>query len=165
MNKLKVLIFSPIIALAVAAIAFAWTNPTANPPGGGGALYYSDGNVGIGTTGPGATLSVHGTRSSTVSTTTAVSKIGGGDVFLYTNAMNSDPWSVWMQVFNDAGSSLPLVLNPSGGNVGIGTTDPGTNKLEVVGGPIKATGGLIIETRTDDPASPVAGQIWLRTDL
>ena len=51
------------------------------------------------------------------------------------------------------------------GNVGIGTTDPGTNKLEVVGGPIKATGGLIIETRTDDPASPVAGQIWLRTDL
>ena len=51
------------------------------------------------------------------------------------------------------------------GNVGIGTTDPGTNRLEVVGGPIKATGGLIIETRTSDPASPVAGQIWLRTDF
>jgi len=51
------------------------------------------------------------------------------------------------------------------GNVGIGTTGPGANRLEVVGGPIKATGGLIIETRTSDPASPVAGQIWLRTDL
>jgi len=51
------------------------------------------------------------------------------------------------------------------GNVGIGTTGPGTNRLEVVGGPIKATGGLIIETRTSDPASPVAGQIWLRTDF
>ncbi len=50
------------------------------------------------------------------------------------------------------------------GNVGIGTTSPGTNKLEVVGGPIKATGGLIIETRTSDPASPVTGQTWLRTD-
>jgi len=51
------------------------------------------------------------------------------------------------------------------GNVGIGTTNPGTNKLEVVGGPIKATGGLIIETRTSDPSSPVTGQMWLRTDL
>ncbi len=53
----------------------------------------------------------------------------------------------------------------SDGSVGIGTTTPGTNKLEVVGGPIKATGGLIIETRTSDPASPATGQIWLRTDL
>jgi len=51
------------------------------------------------------------------------------------------------------------------GNVGIGTTNPGTNKLEVVGGPIKATGGLIIETRTSDPASPATGQIWLRIDI
>jgi len=51
------------------------------------------------------------------------------------------------------------------GNVGIGTTTPGTNKLEVQGGPIKATGGLIIETRTSNPPSPVTGQIWLRTDL
>ena len=58
-----------------------------------------------------------------------------------------------------------VIIMSTDGNVGIGTTDPGTNKLEVVGGPIKATGGLIIETRTDDPASPVAGQIWLRTDL
>ena len=50
------------------------------------------------------------------------------------------------------------------GDLGVGTTDPDT-KLEVVGGPIKATGGLIIETRTDDPASPADGQIWLRTDI
>ena len=59
-------------------------------------------------------------------------------------------------VYNDM-----VVMN----SLGVGTTDPGTNKLEVVGGPIKATGGLIIETRTSDPASPATGQIWLRTDF
>jgi len=51
----------------------------------------------------------------------------------------------------------------SAGKVGIGTANP-ASKLEVQGGPIKATGGLIIETRTSDPPSPAVGQIWLRTD-
>ena len=73
-------------------------------------------------------------------------------------------------VFGHSAGELNLSEGVNGnaifnGNVGIGTTSPGTNKLEVVGGPIKATGGLIIETRTSDPASPVTGQIWLRTDL
>jgi len=73
-----------------------------------------------------------------------------------------------LEVYGHTGTSYVLGLTVVGGganagNVGIGTTNPGTNKLEVVGGPIKATGGLIIETRTSDPASPVTGQIWLRT--
>lgn len=37
-------------------------------------------------------------------------------------------------------------------------------KAEAAEGQIKATGGLVIETRTSDPSSPVAGQLWLRTD-
>ena len=68
-------------------------------------------------------------------------------------------------------ASTKLIVTNSG-NVGIGTTNPGTNKLqvtggplEVTGGPIKATGGFIVEIRPDDPPSPVQGQIWLRTDL
>jgi len=63
------------------------------------------------------------------------------------------------------GSALVSGIIYDNGNVGIGTTNPGTNRLEVTGGPIKATGGLIIETRTSDPSSPVTGQMWLRTDL
>ncbi len=55
------------------------------------------------------------------------------------------------------------------GRVGIGTTNPGTNKLEVVGGPIKATGGLIIQTVSyqaeEDSMAKSTGQIWLRTDI
>jgi len=93
------------------------------------------GNVGIGTTGPGTKLDVWGTA-------------GANDIF---------------NVASSTGTSVLRIT--TAGNVGIGTTAPGTNRLEVVGGPIKATGGLIIETRTSDPASPVAGQIWLRTDL
>ncbi|MCK5283788.1 MAG: hypothetical protein KAK00_10390 [Nanoarchaeota archaeon] len=50
------------------------------------------------------------------------------------------------------------------GNVGIGTATPSA-KLDVQGGAVKASGGLIIETRTDDPASPETGRIWLRTDI
>jgi hypothetical protein len=50
------------------------------------------------------------------------------------------------------------------GNVGIGTTSPGA-KLDVQGGAIKATGGLIIETRTTDPTPPATGQMWLRSDI
>jgi len=48
--------------------------------------------------------------------------------------------------------------------VGIGTTDPQA-LLEVVGGVTKTTGGLVIETRTDDPASSEDGRMWLRTDI
>jgi len=40
-----------------------------------------------------------------------------------------------------------------------------TYALDVVNAPIKAEGGLIIETRTTDPSTPETGRMWLRTDL
>ncbi len=53
------------------------------------------------------------------------------------------------------------------GNIGIGTTNPGSDKLRVEGGVINAVGGLVIESRDDitgDPASPTVGRIWICTD-
>jgi hypothetical protein len=49
-------------------------------------------------------------------------------------------------------------------NVGIGTTNPGTNRLKIEGGTTETAGGLIIEKRTTNPGSPATGQMWLCTD-
>ena len=49
------------------------------------------------------------------------------------------------------------------GSVGIGTQPTAGNQLDVEGNPIKAGGGLIIETRASDPASPATGRMWLIT--
>ena len=72
-----------------------------------------------------------------------------------------------MEVVNTAGAHLSTTTTAgygfylnSAGNVGIGTTVPGAS-LEVQGGPIKATGGLIIQVLPSDPPSPVTGQLWL----
>ncbi len=43
--------------------------------------------------------------------------------------------------------------------------DLSSNGTLQASGPIKASGGLILENRTSDPVTPVTGQIWLRTDL
>jgi hypothetical protein len=82
-----------------------------------------------------------------------------GDSFQIWSYAADASWQGPMFVIYDTGTT---VLAPDHGNVGIGTgrADPAA-KLEVQGGPIKATGGLIIETRDADPANPVEGQIWL----
>jgi hypothetical protein len=55
-------------------------------------------------------------------------------------------------------------LARASGNVGVGTSNP-TAKLEVKGGVIKATDGLIIEVVSSDPTSPQEGQLWLNTSV
>ena len=104
----------------------------------------------------------------TTSEINAISPTPGKGTLIYNTdddkvyAFNGTDWVVVTSKFVDGTNTNDAVY--SSGNVGIGTSTPST-KLEVANGAIKATGGLIIETRTDDPASPEDGRLWLRTDL
>ncbi|HBW23909.1 MAG: hypothetical protein A2X28_06130 [Elusimicrobia bacterium GWA2_56_46] len=70
--------------------------------------------------------------------------------------MNVSSMTITGSDFSVGASTFVVV----GGNVGIGTLSPGA-KLDVQGGLIKASGGLVIETRAADPGTPVTGQIWV----
>lgn len=117
------------------------------------------GNVGIGTASPAAPLAVH-TSGMTVNNTPATSgtvPINPMGRFSNNRGVSLDiggqywsPWGIWLQVADTSalGSEYPLLLNPNGGNVGIGTATPGS-KLSVVGLPTYAdntaalAGGLV----------------------
>ena len=59
----------------------------------------------------------------------------------YIGVANAAPWGTWIQAQdkNNLGTSYPILLNPNGGNVGIGTTNP-TEKLHVHNGSIRTDG-------------------------
>ncbi|MBI4596789.1 MAG: hypothetical protein HY737_00115 [Candidatus Omnitrophica bacterium] len=65
-------------------------------------------------------------------------------------------------VYQELRSASNTFLATQGGNVGIGTDNP-TTKLEVRGGPVKTTGGLILQVvpAGGAPAAPEVGQMWV----
>ena len=91
----------------------------------------SDGNVGIGTATPTEQLSIF----ASVAGSPATSGTGANGNFaiessngnsLYFGSYNGSPYGCWLQVSNYANQSLtyPLILQPNGGNIGIGTASP-----------------------------------------
>jgi hypothetical protein len=99
----------------------------------------SAGNVGIGETSPKAKLNITGVSGTPAAPTAGVSagilriESSNAGVGLDIGQQPLAPYSMWMQVgntSNSTGDTYPLLLNPIGGNVGIGTTSPGA-KLEV----------------------------------
>jgi len=96
----------------------------------------TSGNLGIGTASPVARLDVFKTSSDTISRTNAVGAFGDyvslGAGLLLQQTLSS-PYGFALQAANAANSvQFPLLLNPSGGNVGIGTASP-ASKLTVSG--------------------------------
>jgi len=139
----------------------------------------SAGLVGIGLTDPDLRLHVSGsnglpaTSGSTPTGHISVRAKGtGASHGFHMGVSNAAPWSSWIQAqdANGLATNYPLLLNPNGGNVGIGTDNP-DGKLDVrgtifvngdaTGGRIFASGGNLSLTdgngrqtlRIDDPGA------------
>jgi len=86
--------------------------------------------VGIGTTSPTEKLTIFGGVASPATSGTgangnlAVESSNGNS--LYIGSYYASPYGVWLQASNYADQSLtyPIILNPRGGNIGIGTINP-----------------------------------------
>ena len=120
--------------------------------------------VGIGTTEADLRLHVNGPNalpSSSGSTSTGHltlrDKAGSATHGMFMGVSDAAPWGSWIQAqdANNLATNYPLLLNPNGGNIGIGTDNP-DEKLEVYDGNIQqynlnASGGtgLILQNYAD----------------
>jgi len=98
------------------------------------ASYFNGGNVGIGQTSPGLKLDVAGTTGAPATSGTTQTGIARFETYpssglvnvLDMGSYNSSPYGIWLQgdASNGLGTDYPLILNPNGGSVGIGTPAP-----------------------------------------
>jgi hypothetical protein len=101
---------------------------------------YELGPMGIGTASPSQKFEVKGSAGGYPATSGTVQNgifrlsQGSSNTVLDMGIAGSSPNSGWLQTTNSGGlgTNYPLLLNPNGGNVGIGTTNPGVT-LDVSG--------------------------------
>lgn len=117
------------------------------------------GTIGIGTVTPGARLTIDYSAADDSWNTAAFHNGALGPNWSHIHYGRTGDWYI-----RSAASTGTVVLQDSGGNVGIGTSNP-TAKLEVQGGAIKASGGLIVQTfaanDTTTPRPTDTGAVWL----
>jgi hypothetical protein len=107
----------------------------------------SNGNVGIGTTSPSQKLQINGVEGLPATTGTSQNALlrltpnapTNGESLDFGMRVSGSDSIGWIQAtnFGNLGTNYDIALNPNGGNVGIGTTNPAT-KLSVSGGDISA---------------------------
>ena len=109
--------------------------------------------VGIGTTAPLLNLSVVGVSGAESATATpnggiSIGPTGSNNQILTLGYLNGVGNHTWLQSRNsDQALFYPLILNPSGGNVGIGATTTPAVPLDVVGN-IRSSTGILFGTDT-----------------
>ena len=170
-NRFKEIKYRKIISVVALGVVFffigyisalAFVGPTANPPGGGGAISTNASNfVGIGTTSPlrkfhvstGGTPAVTDSNSPLVIGTAGHTGItisaGGSTNNAFINFGDDASTNIGQIIYQHASNAFNFQTNgvgdrmviDSSGNVGIGTTSPG-EKLDVVGN-IKTSGSFI----------------------
>ena len=132
----------------------------------------TNGNVGIGSTNPGAKLSVTGLTVTESAASTYyqsaqfVSPLAGGSQRLL--EVGGNQYNNYLQSYDYGSTFGHILLNPRGGNVGIGTANPGY-KLHVAGDILAEGGFLLSSGDTGWYNSTYAGGVymadatWVRT--
>ena len=118
------------------------------------------GNVGIGTTAPLAKVTSAGISGTPSTTDKGLLQVVNTDTNqgLSIGGYSASPYGMWIQSIDSrsgANSTSPIILNPTGGNVGIGTTAPSA-KLELSDGTITlqhdlVAGGGYVGTKSNHP--------------
>jgi len=134
-------------------LAFNTNNDFDFDQDGSTVMTIDDGNVGIGTTSPGAKLDVNGSfhakategdyaftlrsdsagRGFLAATSDYVYGSAGSRLRMSMGSGTGDTYALFQSEYLGT-TARALVLQPDGGNVGIGTTSPGSAKLKISGG-------------------------------
>lgn len=146
---------------------FVPNNNTVFSTAGGNSIF--NGNVGIGVTNPTQKLEIRGSSGSPATTgvnQSGIVSISSNDTYSTLNLGNNllSPYGFWLQSGgrNDLSVNYPMILNPNGGNVGIGINAP-TEKLSILhNGANTPFGAMGIDVTSFSTAANAADSYYFR---